>query len=190
MLLLFVRLSPAAPPGCLRPPQCADPLLNKILRDTWGYTGYISSDTDAVGDIYKTHKYVETGGEASCLAIHNGGCDMDSGGTYFTHVRPAPFLPPPEGPLPTVASAERCSWFAQCPQHGLVVCVCVCVCVCACVCVRVCVCVCVCVCVSQLAEGLAAGHCNMTDVDRALEHTLSLRFELGLFDPIESQPYW
>ena len=33
-----------------------------------------------------------------------------------------------------------------------------------------------------------AGLCNMSDVDKALEHTLGLRFELGLFDPIEDQP--
>ena len=28
----------------------------------------------------------------------------------------------------------------------------------------------------------------MSDVDKALEHTLGLRFELGLFDQIEDQP--
>lgn len=30
----------------------------------------------------------------------------------------------------------------------------------------------------------------MADVDKALYNTLKLRFELGLFDPIEDQPYW
>eukprot|EP01047_Picozoa_sp_COSAG01_P096660 COSAG01_NODE_27119_length_693_cov_10.632997_2_plen_117_part_00 len=40
----------------------------------------------------------------------------------------------------------------------------------------------------SLAEGLKAGHCNMSDVDGALTHTLKLRFELGLFDPVEDQP--
>ena len=28
------------------------------------------------------------------------------------------------------------------------------------------------------------------DVDTALRHTLKLRFLLGLFDPVEDQPYW
>lgn len=29
-----------------------------------------------------------------------------------------------------------------------------------------------------------------SDLDKALRHTLRVRFELGLFDPIEDQPYW
>lgn len=32
--------------------------------------------------------------------------------------------------------------------------------------------------------------CSMADVNRALYNTLKLRFELGLFDPIEDQPLW
>jgi hypothetical protein len=39
------------------------------------------SDTDAVGDAWSKHKYVQTAGEASCLAIKDGGCDINSGGT-------------------------------------------------------------------------------------------------------------
>ena len=31
----------------------------------------------------------------------------------------------------------------------------------------------------SLAEGVAQGHCNMSDVDTALLHTLGLRFQLG-----------
>lgn len=30
----------------------------------------------------------------------------------------------------------------------------------------------------------------MDDVDAAVAHTLKLRFEMGLFDPIANQPYW
>jgi hypothetical protein len=29
-----------------------------------------------------------------------------------------------------------------------------------------------------------------TDVDRALFNSLRVRFELGLFDPVQDQPYW
>ena len=43
--------------------------------------------------------------------------------------------------------------------------------------------------VAGLAAGIAAGHCTMADVDRALFHTMKVRFELGLFDP-PTGPYW
>jgi hypothetical protein len=41
-----------------------------------------------------------------------------------------------------------------------------------------------------LLQGVQQNHCSMDDVDAALFNTLKLRFELGLFDPIEDQPYW
>ncbi|EGD72666.1 hypothetical protein PTSG_04397 [Salpingoeca rosetta] len=41
-----------------------------------------------------------------------------------------------------------------------------------------------------LLDAVNSGECSMDDVDRALYNTLKLRFELGLFDPIEDQPYW
>ena len=47
----------------------------------------ITSDTDAVGDIYKEHKFVKTGPEASCLAIKV--CDykaFDLGRTHAVFV--------------------------------------------------------------------------------------------------------
>merc|ERR1712166_92164 len=63
-------------------PTCADPLM-KAARRAWGFTGYVTSDSDAVGDIYTAHHYAKTAAEASCLAIKNGQCDIDSGNTFY-----------------------------------------------------------------------------------------------------------
>jgi hypothetical protein len=43
---------------------------------------------------------------------------------------------------------------------------------------------------SYLASALAQKQCNMSDVDGALFRSLRIRFELGLFDPVEHQPFW
>eukprot|EP00041_Stephanoeca_diplocostata_P027569 m.760704 g.760704 ORF g.760704 m.760704 type:complete len:805 (-) comp23202_c0_seq2:335-2749(-) len=106
-------------------PTCGDPLM-KAARDAWNFTGYVTSDSDAVADIYRTHGFVKTAEEASCIAIRDGGCDVNSGNTYY----------------------------------------------------------------SSLLEGVSQGHCTMDDVDAAVAHTLKLRFEMGLFDPVEGQTYW
>lgn len=51
----------------------------QALRGQWGFTGYITSDSDAVNCIFAQHHYVATGQEASCVAIVNGTCDINSG---------------------------------------------------------------------------------------------------------------
>ena len=107
-------------------PTCANAFLDHVLRDEWGFDGYITSDTGAVADIYKNHHYSPTAEAATCAALRDGGCDLDSGSVYSPHLLPA------------------------------------------------------------LAQGL----CDMSDVKQALRRTLGLRFRLGLFDPIEDQPYW
>lgn len=50
-------------------PTCANPDAYKILR-SWGFDGYITSDSIACQDIYKVHKYVATGQAAAqaCLS--------------------------------------------------------------------------------------------------------------------------
>jgi beta-glucosidase-like glycosyl hydrolase len=63
-------------------PTCASPFLNKVLRDTWKFDGYVTSDTGAVADIYKEHHYTKDGATASCAALKDGGCDIDSGSVY------------------------------------------------------------------------------------------------------------
>ena len=106
-------------------PTCLDPL-QRAAREAWGFRGYVTSDSDSVSDAYKKHMYAKDGAEASCLALKRGGCDVDSGNTYY----------------------------------------------------------------DNLADGLSRGECSSDDVDRALFNTMRVRFELGLFDPIDDQPYW
>lgn len=56
-------------------------LLHDILRNKWGFKGYVVSDCGAVYDIYKFHKIVPTAEEASALAV-KAGCDLNCGSSY------------------------------------------------------------------------------------------------------------
>ncbi len=63
-------------------PCCASPtLLENILRERWGFKGYVVSDCWAIKDIYAHHKVVATAQEAAALAVKNG-CDLNCGETY------------------------------------------------------------------------------------------------------------
>ena len=56
-------------------------LLQNILRDDWGFKGYVVSDCDSVEDIYLFHKIVPTAAEAAALAVKTGD-DLNCGNTY------------------------------------------------------------------------------------------------------------
>lgn len=56
-------------------------LLTSILRNEWGFNGYVVSDCGAIGDIYQNHKTVATPEEASALAVKSG-CDLECATTY------------------------------------------------------------------------------------------------------------
>jgi beta-glucosidase len=63
-------------------PCCASPtLLQKILRDQWGFKGHVVSDCGAIEDIHERHKVVNTAAEAAALALNNG-CDLICGCIY------------------------------------------------------------------------------------------------------------
>jgi beta-glucosidase len=63
-------------------PGCASTdLLQKRLRDQWGFQGYVVSDCGAIGDIYRSHKYAPTQGAASVAAV-KAGTDLTCGGEY------------------------------------------------------------------------------------------------------------
>lgn len=78
------RVAPLANPSLNLPRRLrsADPLLSHQLRNVWNFTGYVTSDTGAVSDIYEQHKYVETAEEAVCKGLVDGHCDIDSGAVY------------------------------------------------------------------------------------------------------------
>jgi beta-glucosidase len=69
-------------------PACASQtLLQKILRQEWGFggldglEGYVVSDCWAIIDIYAHHQVVATPEEAAALAVQNG-CELNCGSTY------------------------------------------------------------------------------------------------------------
>jgi beta-glucosidase len=67
-------------PGC----ASAD-LLQKRLREQWGFGGYVVSDCGAVTDIHRGHEYTPTLGEAAVAAV-KAGTDLTCGTEYETLV--------------------------------------------------------------------------------------------------------
>ena len=66
-------------------PTCASEPLNELLRGTWGFDGYSTSDSGAIADIFHAHAYCHDGTNASALAIE-AGCDINSGSVYSSSV--------------------------------------------------------------------------------------------------------
>lgn len=61
-------------------------LLTDLLRGQWDFRGYVSSDCDAVKDIYDPHHYAPDLPTAAAMGI-NAGCDLNCwGGTYQTYL--------------------------------------------------------------------------------------------------------
>ncbi|HVU26280.1 MAG TPA: glycoside hydrolase family 3 C-terminal domain-containing protein [Verrucomicrobiae bacterium] len=64
-----------------QPANASPLLLTRILRDQWGFDGYVVSDCGAINDIYANHKFMSTPEEAASVAVQ-AGCDICCGGDY------------------------------------------------------------------------------------------------------------
>ncbi|WP_244501919.1 glycoside hydrolase family 3 C-terminal domain-containing protein [Terriglobus roseus] len=63
-------------------PSCASATnLQSMVRQDWGFKGYVVSDCDAVGDISAYHHYAPDKAHAAAAAL-NAGVDLDCGKTY------------------------------------------------------------------------------------------------------------
>jgi beta-glucosidase len=63
-------------------PASASPrLLQDVVRDGWGFGGYVVSDCGAVGDLHEQHN-VTPGPVESAAAALKAGCDLNCGCTY------------------------------------------------------------------------------------------------------------
>ena len=63
-------------------PCCAShTLLQEILRESWGFDGYVVSDCWAIKDLHEHHKVTAGPRESAALAVQNG-CDINCGQLY------------------------------------------------------------------------------------------------------------
>jgi len=63
-------------------PCCASlTLLERILRQEWGFDGYVVSDCWAIVDIFEYHKVANTAAEAAAMAV-KAGCDLNCGSVF------------------------------------------------------------------------------------------------------------
>jgi beta-glucosidase len=63
-------------------PCCgSETLLRKILREEWGFPGYVVSDCWAIKDFHEHHKVTATPEESVAMAVRTG-CDLNCGDIY------------------------------------------------------------------------------------------------------------
>lgn len=56
-------------------------LLGKILRNDWGFDGYVVSDCSAICDLHQNHGITRDAAESAALAV-NCGCELNCGHSY------------------------------------------------------------------------------------------------------------
>jgi beta-glucosidase len=66
-------------------PCCANPILYGILRNDWGFKGYIVSDCWAISDFYRFTHFAKDATEAAAQAV-KAGTDLECGADYKTLV--------------------------------------------------------------------------------------------------------
>jgi len=62
-------------------PCCANPILYGILRNEWGFKGYIVSDCWAISDFYRFTHFAKDAAEAAAQAV-KAGTDLECGADY------------------------------------------------------------------------------------------------------------
>ncbi len=62
-------------------PCCASPKLFDILRNEWGFDGYVVSDCWAISDYFTFQKYSKDAAEAAAISV-KAGTDLECGDTY------------------------------------------------------------------------------------------------------------
>merc|ERR1719235_1920237 len=63
-------------------PMCANrELLTDVLRDQWGFDGYVTSDCGAINDVRANHHFAPDPPTAAAMGL-KAGCDTDCGGVY------------------------------------------------------------------------------------------------------------
>ncbi len=63
-------------------PCCASPrLLTDILRNDWGFQGYVVSDCNAIRDVHDYHNFTDSKEEAAAVSVL-AGCDLNCGFRY------------------------------------------------------------------------------------------------------------
>ena len=148
-------------------PSCASPLLTHVLRDVWGFQGYVTSDSGG-----------ETERSAVCLcAPPPTPLSLSLRCAALTPPHPSPHTPQHATAIEDIYSQhhytnDSLSAIPVALRDGQTD---------------------VCsgnVYKSSLLPALAAGLVTREDVDLALAHTFKLRMRMGLFDPTEGSPYW
>ena len=66
-----------APEKLSSTPDCASSyMMNSVVRAEWNWTGFITSDANAISNIYSTHHFVNDSASAAIAALV-GGCDLE-----------------------------------------------------------------------------------------------------------------